>query len=338
MGALLSTTRGILNILLPFTSPNTPLLQDLIHTAILFGTFYYGPQIAEYYNTHYAAPLAAAAAEAASPAVPAQGAADDLPVDENLVLQPDTDNDDVDPPPLAPTPPPGLGLPPDEAAGGAWQDPNDDAFAQAGPADPNRPRPTPANRAIGTKKAKSLARRDQRRAYHEFHRSQAEQRKREEDEGREEREALLAAEKARRAEVERDIVEKKRVEIERRKEEERKELEEERERRERVVKKVRAEMEHKGAVDLVDVAWVEGKDRVWIERLVRASGMLAHVDKEGQRIMITGDGWIVRLDAELMQKAYSDAVAYGDAKDGHLGFDEFGAILEKAVRARVVAA
>jgi hypothetical protein len=334
MGALLSTVRHTLNFLLPFTSSNTPLLQDLVHTAILFGTFYYGPQIAEYYNTHYG-PSQPATVDEARHTDPNHEVADDIPVDENLVLQSDTDNDDLEPPPLAPTPPPGLGLP-DEAA--AWQDPNDDPFAQHGPADPNRPRPTPANRAIGTKKAKSLARRDQRRAYHEFHRSQAEQRKREEAEGKEERDALLAAEKARRAEVERDIVEKKRAEVERRKEEERKEGEEERERRERVVERVRGEVGRKGAVDLVDLAWEEGKDKVWIERLVRASGMLAQMEREGLRVMITGDGWIVRLDTELMQKAYTDALAYGDAQDGRLGFDEFGTILEQAVRARAAAA
>jgi hypothetical protein len=337
MGALISTIRGVLNLLLPFTSPETPLLQDLIHTAILISTFYFGPQLAEYYHTRRAPhPTTHTDAQHADPN---NGAGEDLPVDNNFVLQPDTDNDDVEPPPLAPTPPPGL--PADVPGEAAWQD-NDhnhagDAFV-AGPADADRPRPTPANRVVGTKKAKSLARRDQRRAYHEFHRSQAEQRKREEAEGKEERDAALAAEKARRAEVERKIAEKKRVEVERRKEEERREQEEERQRRERVVEEVRWVVEDRGAVDLVDTAWVEGKDKEWIERLIRASGMMAQMEKEGQRVMITENGWMVRLDAELLQKAYADAVVYGDAQDGQLSFNEFGTILEKAVRARAAAA
>lgn len=50
MGALLSLPITLLNFLLPFTKPGTPILQDLVHTAILCGTLYYGPQIAEWYN------------------------------------------------------------------------------------------------------------------------------------------------------------------------------------------------------------------------------------------------------------------------------------------------
>ncbi|KAF2683854.1 hypothetical protein K458DRAFT_443371 [Lentithecium fluviatile CBS 122367] len=337
MGVLLSTIRSALNLLLPFTSPNTPLIQDLLHTAILFGTFYYGPQIAEYYNTHHAPAPPPRPTDDAQHTNQNNGSAEDLPLDENFVLQPESDGEEVDPPPTAPTPPPGLPLP-NDAAVAAWQDNNQANDAFAGPANPDRPRATPANRPIGTKKAKSLARRDQRRAYHEFHRSQAEQRRQAEAEGREEREALLAAEKARRAEVEREIAEKKRAEVERRKDEERREAEEERERRERVVERVRGEVMRKGVVDLVDVAWEEGKDRLWIDRLVRASGMVAQMEKDGGRVLITGNGWLARLDAQFMQKAYAGAVAFGEAKDGRVSFDEFGAILEKAVRVRAAAA
>lgn len=335
MGILLST----LNRLLPFTHADTPLTQDLIHTAILFTTLYYAPQIADYYHAHIAT-AQNPTQDHTHPAPPNDqqdaadtGADEQIPVDEDFVLQPDTDNEDFDgPPPHAPIPPQAADHQlPQGADANAWVD------GDPGPAE--RPQPTRANRVIGAKKAKSLARRDQRRAYHEFHRSQAEQRKLEEEATRAEREEVLEREKARRAEVEREIVEREREERLRKKEEEKREQEEERRRRERVVERVRGEIEKKGAVDLVDVAVEEGKDALWVERLVRASGMMAQVGKEaGVKLMITGEGWLVRLDAELMEKAYADAVSFGDSRDGKVSYKDFGGILERAVRARALAA
>lgn len=339
MGALLSLPHTLLNFLLPFTDKSTPLVQDLVHTAILCGTLYFAPQLVELYkarrnpdSTPYDIPDTA-------PDIPV----DDIPIDENFVLQPDED-EDIEPPPLAPTPPPeqdqGPGFREDVDAGAAhWQDQGAAHFAgeelqaQAGPAN-DRPRPTAANRVVGAKKAKSLARKDQRRAYHEFHRQEAELRRQREAEGKEEREAALAAEKARRAEAERLIQEREREERERKKEEERREQEEERLRRERVIGVVREELEKKGAVDLVDVAWEEGKDRVWIERLVRASGLLSQIEKDGAFAVITGAGWAVRIDKQLMRDAYANAVRYGNENKGKVSFDDFGGILENAVRAR----
>lgn len=333
----------MLNLLLPFTNPQTPLAQDLIHTVVLCGTLYFAPQIAEYYNPPNTTNTTTTdnvqptddLDDTSTPDEPM----DDIPIDEGFVLQPDTDEgEDVLPPPHAPTPPPGQArappplVPPPAADAAPWD--NDDA----GPANANdRPQPTRANRTIGTKKAKSLARRDQRRAYHEFHRSQAEQRRALEESGREAREAALATEKARRAEVEREIAERERADRERRKEEERKEQEEERERRERVISRVRSEVDEQGAVDLVDIAWTEGKDRVWIERLVRASGMLAQMENQGEKVMITGDGWLVRIDAALMQKAYAEAIAFGEARSGAVSFADFSGMLEKAVKVRATA-
>lgn len=339
MGILLST----LNRLLPFTHPNTPLFQDLVHTAVLITTLYYAPQIAEYYNTHYSpAPPSAAVDQNAAQRIDGQydGSApetpgDDVPLDEQWVLQDDGDNEEagIEPPPHAPTPPPGQIHNPPQQGGHEWQN------GDPGPADANdRPQPTRANRVIGAKKAKSLARRDQRRAYHEFHRSLAEERKLAEEAGREEREAALAAEKARRADIEREILEEKREKQARKREEEKRETEEELRRRERAVERVKEEISKKGAVDLVDVAIGEGKDRVWVERLVRASGMLSQMEKEGEKMMITGEGWLVKVDAELMRTAYAEAAAFGDSRDGKVSFTNFGGILEKAVRARALAA
>ena len=181
MGALLSLPITLLNFLLPFTKPGTPILQDLVHTAILCGTLYYGPQIAEWYNAqqstqaeqqgqgqngtaHEAEDVGTAPQHIPQHIPAAEGAEDAAPGDHNAFQAQIEDEDE------APLPQPGPADPQNDAPA---------AFApaqeaEAGPANANeRPRATPANRAVGAKKAKSLARKDQRRAYHEFHRQEA---------------------------------------------------------------------------------------------------------------------------------------------------------------------
>ncbi|ORY16450.1 hypothetical protein BCR34DRAFT_557241 [Clohesyomyces aquaticus] len=343
MGAILSTARYLLNHLLPFTDRSTPLIQDLIHTAILCGTLYFAPALVERYQTHQFD-------DRIPSAEPNHDHSDTLdtnpdahiPLDERLVLQPDSDEENLEPPPLAPTPPPNLNpnLPPQPVEPAAFQDPvpfDQIPDPQDGPAD--GPRATAQNRTIGAKKAKSLARKDQRRAYHEFHRQQAEIRRQAEAAGKEEREAELAAEKARRAEVEREILERERLEREKRKEEERREIEEERGARERAMETVRREIDENRAVNLVAVAEREERDEVWIEKLVRASGLLATPQKTpGKEVtMITGGGWLVRIDTDLMREAYTNAVAHGEKHNGKIGFADFGGILETSVRARAKA-
>jgi hypothetical protein len=122
------------------------------------------------------------------------------------------------------------------------------------------------------------------------------------------------------------------------------EVDEEQGRRERVVSCVRESMERGGAVDLVDVAWKEGKDRVWVERLVRASGLLGQLqsqslggEKDKAQVMITESGWLVRLDEELMQSVYRDVEMFGERHGGKVGYDQFAGVLEKAVLARAKA-
>lgn len=343
MGALLSLPVTLLNLLLPFTNASTPLYQDLVHTAILCGTLYFAPQIAEWYNAQQTTnnttphdPLGTS--EDAQ--LDTDQATANLPLEERLLLQDDSEEALPNPPPLAPTPPPTHHQPhiaaenlPPAAAAAAFEgnDNNDDA----GPA--HLPRATPANRTVGAKKAKSLARKDQRRAYHEFHRQEAELRRLQDAEGAEEREAVLAAERERRARREEEIREREREERERVKREREDEAEEERGRRERVVSSAGEAVRMRGAVDLVVEAWKEGKDRVWAERVVRASGVLGELQREGGHVMVTEGGWLVRLDKDFMTKVYEDAENHGDKNSGKVSFVEFGTLLEKAVLARAEA-
>jgi len=338
MGALLSLPITLLNFLLPFTKPGTPIIQDLIHTAIVCGTLYYGPQIAEWYNTRQLGNMTDGVrqdedydeGQDAQRAEPddTRGARAQPPVEQNrAAFQPQIEDEAE-----APIPQPG---PVDDPLPALQPLGNNPAEGEPGPANfAERPRPTPANRAVGAKKAKSLARKDQRRAYHEFHRQEAELRRLQEAEGKEEREAALAAEKARRAAAEAEIVERERREREEVKREKEREADEEAQRRERVVRSVREGVEEKGAVDLVDIAWREGKDRVWVERLVRASGLLTQLGSQGMKVFITSPGWVVRVDGEILQQAYAEAEKFGHEHEGQVGFENFGVMLERAVRAR----
>lgn len=337
MGALLSLPITLLNFLLPFTKPGTPILQDLTHTIILCGTLYYAPQIAEWYNTRQAANTTGGVgqdegqaqnqgdniqqAQPHGPRQPPQNA----PAHHQPDFQPQIEDEDE-----APVPQPGPLEPPAPQPPHAEQLLPDEA--EAGPLD-ERPRPTPANRAIGAKKAKSLARKDQRRAYHEFHRQEAELRRLQEAEGRDEREAALATEKARRAAAEAEIREAERKEREEVKAQREKEAEEEQGRRERVVEFVRDQLESRGALNLAEAAYAEGKDYIWVERLVRASGILSQ-GMVGEKVLVTSGGWLVRVDRDLMEMAYKEAEEAGDKTEGKIGFQDFGDMLERAVRTR----
>ncbi|RMZ68579.1 hypothetical protein GMOD_00008301 [Pyrenophora seminiperda CCB06] len=254
----------------------------------------------------------------------ARNAVEDLPLDERLVLQDDGEGDpDPGRPPRAPTPPPHEERHQHDPA---------DAFAP-GPVNP-RPNRSRNDRVVGTKKAKAIRRRDEERAYNEWVREQAQVRRLQDEEGREEREAALAIERERRAAAEEVIRQKEKEEREALKKEREREAEEEAARRERAVAYVRDRMAEKGCVDLVEAAYTEGKDRTWVERLIRASGLLQQLQQEGSHVMFTGKDWLVRIDKEAMMRAYAEAERFGQANEGKVGFESFGSILEKAILAR----
>jgi len=341
MGALLTLPISLLNLLLPFTKPGTPLLQDLAHTAALCTTLYYAPQIAEWYNTRQHHHIQIPAGEStnedthqpAEPDGPRHN--NDPPLDERLVHQPSDTEDEPEPRPLAPTPP-NLHNAREPPLPQAVNIDNDNDFPRPAPNEAG-PANTRANRVVGAKKAKSLARKDQRRAYHEFHRQEAELRRLQEQEGAEEREVEASAERERRARIEASIAEKEREERRIRKEDAQRELDQENERRERVLDAVRREVRQRGCVDLLAEARKEGKDRIWVLKLVRASALLGQMGGQGSKVMVTGDGWLVRIDEEIMAQAYRDAEAFGANNGGRVGYEDLGGFVERAVRARAMA-
>ncbi|OCK82030.1 hypothetical protein K432DRAFT_380791 [Lepidopterella palustris CBS 459.81] len=334
LSSALAALRRALNVLLPFTDPSTPVLQDIIHTLVLCAALYFAPAIFEHRLEQNLGPTPAEPLpETQDPEAVDDGdiAAELPPLQPQAIIEEDSDDADIFPPPLAPTPPP--------LQNAAVRPPLFDEDDDAGVGPPNllHPRPTPQNRVVGAKKAKSLARKDQRRAYHEFVRQRSEAQRAADAEGAEEREEALAEEKRRRAVVEMEIEEKLRKEREAKKEEERREQELEMQRRDRVVKCVRETLGKRGLVDLAEVGRREGKERAWVEKLIRVSGVVGPRTelRDGVCVMVTGGGWAVWVDEQIMREAYARAVEAGMGKgDGRITFNDLGGALEQVVKER----
>ncbi|PNS17326.1 hypothetical protein CAC42_7009 [Sphaceloma murrayae] len=333
---MLSFIYKSLNRLLPFATPGTPLTTDLVHLAVLCGLLYFAPQIQTYLNTTFRKPESSendgsaqdtpTAAENDRRRATAQHIPNAAPIEAQLGPA------NHAPPP----PPPQIANPPPEAHD---EPPPPPPPLDPGPADgapgPANPRPVPTTttrtREVGAKKAKSLARRDQRRAYNEFMRSQGEAQRARDAEGAAEREAGLAEERARRAAVEAELREEERRERDERKEKERRREAEEGRARVVVGGLVRDGLVERGWVDLGEVAGRVGRGREWVEMLVRAEGMLG--EREGEVVMVTGKGWLVRIAAEMMREVWRVLEARVNVTGvDSIGLDEIGSVLEGVIR------
>ena len=207
---------------------------------------------------------------------------------------------------------------------------------QPGPANPPN---VPAHRNVGAKKAKSLARKDQRRAYNEFMRSQSDAQRAQEAEGAAEREAALAVEKERRKAAAAAYEAKKTKEREQKREAERKAREEEIRARELAEQLVRESLADDGMCDLFKVARQVGGDvdEEWVERILRANDLVGM--RDGILTMITSVGWAVRVSQNDVRQLYENA-AVQDVSDenGAVGYEQLGDMFEKIVRERAVMA
>lgn len=315
------------NRLLPFATPGTPLIQDVIHLGVLCVLLYFAPQIQEYLQRRNegqnANPQPVANEEHAVEGGYDGGVFEGQ--EPRNVENEDDDESDQDPEPGA-------------------NDPDFRAFQRdqineadgAGPADAGGAVNMPPQRNVGAKKAKSLARRDQRRAYHEFQRAQGEAQRARDAEGASEREAAQAAERERRKAVEAELEAKKAREREQKREQEKKEREEEQARRERAVAFVRQALEERRMCNLYDVMReIGGADvnELWVERILNANGMLGKRE-DGSLTMITATGYIARVTSDDVRRVYEKAVEDGVGDEGgKIGYEELGAVLEKVLKA-----
>ncbi|KAI9701082.1 MAG: hypothetical protein M1836_001751 [Candelina mexicana] len=323
--AAFSSIQNFLNHLLPFTRPGTPLIQDILHTLVLCSVLYYAPTFLERRTAEY---LEQQREGQANDASDEQGFVDEVPVEEPFPLDdiPGTENanDEEEPPALHE-------IEQDEALRQGF----DANFA--GPANPPANQNNVRARDVGKKKAASIARREQKRAYYEFLRSEGDAQRARDREIEAALETELFEEKRRRAVIEEELEEKKKAERVEKREKERRTREKELAKRKTIIDIVRKRLDDRGFVELDDVVR-EVRDGVgveMVEKLVRAEGMLRQDISEGAVTMITSAGFIVRLTAEDMREAYRRAAVVDNDDvddDGKVGWDTLSKTLEEVIR------
>lgn len=164
---------------------------------------------------------------------------------------------------------------------------------------------------MGKKKAASMERKENRRRYNEFMRSQGDAARAAMAAEMEERAERDAEEKRRRDEYVRHAEEKQRKE---REEKVRREKEEEEERRE-VVQGAERALNERGAVRLAELARGSRKsrDEPWVEGVLRRGGVVGK--GKGVIIMITKTGWLVKVDRSVMDKFWAATSKQAESKD-----------------------
>ncbi|KAK5128825.1 hypothetical protein LTR85_000158 [Meristemomyces frigidus] len=315
---------NVFNRFLPFATPGTPVVQDLLHLLAICGLLYYAPHIQDWVQRRRVGEVDRDQ-DIGQEGEPVPNDGDEAPEDQH--------NDAGDAAIDAGEPREAAGVPEHEAQ--QPQPANIDEAAQAGPAHAVN---IPTHRNVGAKKAKSMARRDQRRAYHEFQRSQGEAQRALDAEGAAEREAALAAERERRRVAEAALIAKNAREREQKREAERREREEEIRRREQAVGIVKRDLEETRMCDLFKVAKQAGGDvdEEWVEKILKAGGVIGR--KGDVMTMITSMGWVVRVSEEDMAKLYRAALEREkDSEDGQVGFDALGSMLEVYLREQAAA-
>ncbi|KAK6433930.1 hypothetical protein LTR95_009891 [Oleoguttula sp. CCFEE 5521] len=307
---------SFLNRLLPFATPGTPIVQDLAHLGAVCALLYFAPQIQQWWQLRQDV---VHVDDVPSPTPSATAL--DPPRDRVVEAEPDEAAD-------IPAPNGTADGPMDQA------DPNVNdpgaAPAEVEPAQGPAYVPQATNqRAVGAKKAKALAKRDQRRAHFEFLREEGERKRAEDAEGATEREALLTAERERRRVVEAAIEAKRTKEREAKREAEKREREEEIRRRDLTVLLVKESLDEVGRCDLWRVARAVGGDvdDEWVERMLRATGLLGL--KNGVVTMVTSVGWAVRVSEEDVARMYHQAIQ-SDLTDeqGAVSFEQLGGVLD----------
>ena len=300
---------SILNTLLPFTDPSRPLWRDILHTLLLCTFLYLGPQIRlervydlplwigrKHEHAEEVAERDESRLDASGGVVEPEQALDDSHAERLGFVNAETDELN---PPLLEDPP---AADPDDAPNAAQQHP---AARQRDP-----------TRAVGAKKAKSLARKDRQRAYNEFLREQGNAQRARDAEGAEEREKEAAKERERRKVIEERIQEQKAQGRAAKKEKE---------------EKVRRDEEYKIAtalrlideglrervVRLNEVAKAIQSDLGWVQALVKREGYLGIKEQHGIKVMImvTAQDCLVRIDNILMQETYRQVIAARDPDD-----------------------
>ena len=346
-----STVRLALK-LVPFASPGTPLLQDLLYSAaiaacvavILYEKFQKPT------DSHGTSHAPTAAPDEIRNDEPRADAIDGHEVNEAQQRQVyffDEEDQARDTPTNVPRP----DEPDDVAPAQPHQAGNEvpvarpheqnDDDAGEGPADgaANNDRAASQARNVGAKKAKSLARRDQRRAFNEFMRNQGDAQRAREAEGAAEREATLAQEREKRAAAEAAIEARKAKEREARRLAEEKARERERRRRTEPVDAVRRDLAARNMSDLwkvVDEFPDLDLDVEFLEKLLQTAGILKNgKSDDGSVTMLTSKSWVVRITRADMDRVYEIAIERGLGRQtGNINFEDIAMLTQRVLEGK----
>ena len=320
---------GVLNTLLPFTDPSRQLWRDILHTIVLCTFLYFGPQI-RLERVYDLAWLHGKKPDQAREVVEvdesrehaSDGAVEQEPATEDIHAEPpgllNADDNEINPPIIEDL----RAADPADAPNAALQLP---AARQRDP-----------NRAVGAKKAKSLARKDRQRAYNEFLREQGNAQRAKDAEGAEEREKEAAKERERRKAIEDRIQEQKAKDRAAKRQKEEKDRQEEEARVAKALGMIDVGLK-KRVVRLSEVAETVGSDLSWVQALVKREGYVGIKEQHGEKVMtmVTTHDCLVRIDNTLMQKTYQQVVASRDPDDDSvITFDDIGARLEQILLAQ----
>lgn len=197
------------------------------------------------------------------------------------------------------------------------------------------------NRQVGAKKAKSLARRNQIRAYHEFQREQGDLQRARDASTAAEREKEMVAERLRREKVEAEIADQKQRERVAKREREAKERVKESNAVKEALKIIAETLDKRGMLELADVVRHVNRDLQWGETLVRREGLLGLKHEDGKKVLtlLTGKEWLVRIDEnsmkEFYQKIATTTFKHPDGTQKHaMGYQELGSTLGDIIRSQ----
>ena len=300
-----------LNAFLPFTDPSRPLWRDILHTLLLCTILYLGPHIRFAGIRHLVAWLSKRQASAQEHRE--QEESNEQAHDAGVVTQDEAELLLADLASHGTT---------ENEANANFRHPVDNPPAEQAfniAPDVPQPRRRDPNRIVGAKKAKSIARRDRVRAYNEFLRGQGDAQRAKDAEGAKEREEAAARERERRRVVEERIQAEKARERAERKEREAEMREEEEAKRKELILLVEGMLERGTPVKLHTVAKMVGRERVWVEGVIKREGLLGMKNTNEQNVltMVTKNGYLVQVDEALMQVTYRevDSAKFSDDDD-----------------------
>lgn len=348
---------AFINTFIPFADPSRPVWRDIILTVVIITALYAAPQLQREgfqsftnrlqnikirpgdNNEHLREQNIQPDAQADEPQLPEPPQRQENVPHAQVEDAPDSEDEEDEEDEWEHVPPQLLqqqmnGVP---VAGPADAPP----FRNDQPQQLQPPRQRDPNRQVGAKKAKSLARRNQVRAYHEFMREQGDIQRARDASTAAEREKELAAERVRREKVEAEIVDQKQRERVAKREREAKERTEEANAVREALKIIAETLTQQGMLELADIAQHVNREAQWGESLVRREGLLGLRHEGGKKVftLLTGQGWLVRVDEDSMKELYhSIATTSFKNPDGTqqyaIGWEELGDKLGNVIRSQ----